>query len=350
MGRDVTFLEHLIENLGWLKQNEKLIRDLQNKRALLVIADHWEAHESISAYVDQWSQFTQFLGIPVKALMFIDDNVMSHNLHSVVTINYGTAFFFESRARTFVEECADVDVLKQIKHPTIKPKRFLSYNRHWNHYRQFAVLDMFMRDLLKHGLVSCSMCNESQPNDGFHVLKERIVDWTVNPADYDEHVMRAFNDSLPMLLGKTLTYNLATTFDLHHYLMTDFSIVNETMVDPARMFFTEKIFKAMYAKHPFILFGNPGSLRYLRNNGYQTFPFMFDESYDDIDDIRFRKDVILHSIAEWCKKSTTERSRLLDMAKDVTEHNFKILESKQGIQMRKINSQIRQAFNTLALT
>lgn len=67
------------------------------------------------------------------------------------------------------------------------------------------------------------------------------------------------------------------------YDRTVFSLVTETFDFNYNLFPTEKIYKPLMLGHPFVVFGNPGLLDYLRKQGYQTFSEMFDESYDSID-------------------------------------------------------------------
>ena len=53
---------------------------------------------------------------------------------------------------------------------------------------------------------------------------------------------------------------------------------------------SEKLYKNLFSKRPFIILGQKGSLKFLHELGFKTFPFLFDESYDNIDDynLRFR--------------------------------------------------------------
>jgi hypothetical protein len=63
------------------------------------------------------------------------------------------------------------------------------------------------------------------------------------------------------------------------YSNTCFSMVVETMVED-KLFISEKSFKPFAFKHPFITFGCPGTLQYLRDRGFKTFDHILDESYD----------------------------------------------------------------------
>ena len=68
------------------------------------------------------------------------------------------------------------------------------------------------------------------------------------------------------------------------YLDTWVSIVSEASFADVEntIFLSEKIFKPIICRHPFIVFGNRGSLKKLRSLGYKTFDGFIDESYDDL--------------------------------------------------------------------
>jgi hypothetical protein len=59
---------------------------------------------------------------------------------------------------------------------------------------------------------------------------------------------------------------------------------------------SEKSFKPICFQHPMIVFGSEGTLRYLRNQGFETFDNMFDESYDDVLDDLARFDSCVSSV------------------------------------------------------
>ena len=68
-----------------------------------------------------------------------------------------------------------------------------------------------------------------------------------------------------------------------HFTETYFSFVTETVFDSnpaAPLFITEKTYMPFVNYHPFIITSGPGCLSYLREQGYETFPELFDESYD----------------------------------------------------------------------
>lgn len=66
-----------------------------------------------------------------------------------------------------------------------------------------------------------------------------------------------------------------------------FSLVVETSQDNY-LALTEKSYKPIAYHHPFVIIGVPGVLAALRKNGFETFDNLFDESYDQIQDLDAR--------------------------------------------------------------
>ena len=65
-------------------------------------------------------------------------------------------------------------------------------------------------------------------------------------------------------------------------------VVTETVANGRRLHLTEKTFKPICMRMPFIIVGTAGSLRYLRSYGFRTFGDFWDESYDDEPDDQLR--------------------------------------------------------------
>jgi hypothetical protein len=90
------------------------------------------------------------------------------------------------------------------------------------------------------------------------------------------------------------------------WMDTYFSVVSETSASDYWCFITEKTVRPMIYYHPFIVWGNPGTLTRLKKLGFETFPEFFDESYDTITDNTKRLDCILENMQKLCNKSIDE--------------------------------------------
>ncbi len=65
------------------------------------------------------------------------------------------------------------------------------------------------------------------------------------------------------------------------------TVVSEAQYNDSQksIFLSEKTFKPIACSHPFQILGAKGSLKELRKLGYLTFENLFDESYDELDNI-----------------------------------------------------------------
>jgi hypothetical protein len=90
--------------------------------------------------------------------------------------------------------------------------------------------------------------------------------------------IRIANDD-PNADGSTVTQTYSNTA---WYTTTNFSLVAETLpwTGQERVFVSEKTFKPIELSHPFIIYGNQGTLPYLHGLGFETFGHIIDESYD----------------------------------------------------------------------
>ena len=61
-------------------------------------------------------------------------------------------------------------------------------------------------------------------------------------------------------------------------------VVSETIFYQEKLHLTEKIFKPICARRPFILVGAKGNLAYLRSYGFKTFDQWISEDYDHEED------------------------------------------------------------------
>ena len=94
-------------------------------------------------------------------------------------------------------------------------------------------------------------------------------------------------------------------FNASWYDQTCFSMVLESIVDPPvnnTVFITEKTYKPIAFRHPFVIMGQPGSLKLLKSLGFETFENMFDESYDTEPDWLKRLDCLVNNVQQFNKQ------------------------------------------------
>jgi hypothetical protein len=108
--------------------------------------------------------------------------------------------------------------------------------------------------------------------------------------------------------------NMGGAFD--RYVNTDwlnrtcFTLAVETYVDDTDtpglslaqndgFFLSEKTYKPLACKHPLLMVGTQGNLAHLRSQGFETYPELWDESYDDIPDWQKRVDQVIQIVRDF---------------------------------------------------
>jgi hypothetical protein len=82
---------------------------------------------------------------------------------------------------------------------------------------------------------------------------------------------------------------------------------------------SEKSFKPMAYRHPFITFGSVDTMKYLQREGFETFDNLWDESYDDEPDDSRR----IEKIAQVLKHlESTDRQKIFESAHEIIKHNW----------------------------
>lgn len=99
-------------------------------------------------------------------------------------------------------------------------------------------------------------------------------------------------------------------------------VVTETIFYYDKQHLTEKIFKPIIAKRPFILVGAVNNLAYLKSYGFKTFDRWIDESYDAEPDPVKRIDMVVAELKKLCSLSMQELKDMHQEMKEVLEYNF----------------------------
>ncbi len=108
---------------------------------------------------------------------------------------------------------------------------------------------------------------------------------------------------------------------MEQYAQSWFSVVTESELGDRPLRITEKSLKPLLNFHPFLLLGNPGSLKMLRDLGFTTFGQVFDERYDDELSPRRRFDLVYDQAARLCRMDEAELRRLTEEISETVVFN-----------------------------
>lgn len=174
-----------------------------------------------------------------------------------------------------------------------KNKKFYwSSSKDW-YTRRFILAGLINDDLSKHGLINYKCVYTDIPGPWVEHQVERSAGHHINEQ------CNLIADQIPLpALDNTIEFS-QTNVDF--YLDSYLGIVADTFFDQG-VFLSEKVFNAINYQQLFFYIGHHGSLRYLREQGYDTFDDIIDTSYDSIQEPGARLIAARTSLLEFLKQ------------------------------------------------
>ena len=210
---------------------------------------------------------------------------------------------------------------------------FISFNRIINNdrsYRIYFVSLLKEKNLLPHGQVS------------FNVTDNLFDDWQDETADPNtklsekarQHAERHLVNVDKLIIDQaelpgSASANIPRTID--SWMPAEkkpkdidafWHIVTETVFYYDKLHLTEKIFKPIVSKQPFMLLAAPGNLAYLKSYGFKTFDSVIDESYDSIQDNDLRTEAVISQLHWYCNLAPSEKTDVIKQLEPIIQHNF----------------------------
>lgn len=235
-------------------------------------------------------------------------------------------------------------------------KRFLFLNRRYKPDRAYLYFKLHQHDLLKN--MHCTF--KLDYTGGYEVSRGQIdLERAINTIsgyndsslkEYLQTNLESIEKSLPHKLDTKIYKSnpahsfLYTLWNLAAHNSTSINLITETFktynlksndVHYKNFYFiTEKTYRTILMKQPFILFSNPHALKYLKEAGYKTFSPFINETYDTIQDIGARQNLIVHEIKRLSNMPEDEFNDLMSKCKEIANYNYEILMSKKSDKFR----------------
>lgn len=207
-------------------------------------------------------------------------------------------------------------------------KDFLFLNGRFRPHRAIAYYDLFSTNKLINSISSFN--GHSVYNYSYNEMIEWIkidstskdiafVDSIKSPAFY------SWLNSIDNDVQKdTALLNGMYDVDLYNDVYLD--IVSETFFDAnTNIFITEKTYRPIAKGCIFLICGQSGTLAYLKNQGFQTFDDLFDETYDNYQSWTDRLSIIKQNIDIWLSMSLDDRKKYYQKSFDKLVHNQNLL-------------------------
>jgi hypothetical protein len=217
-------------------------------------------------------------------------------------------------------------IVKQYKHDFITFNRIINYDRS---YRIYFVSLLKDRGLLDQGLISFGVTDNlfedwrdetADPNSKLseqakYHIEQHLVDIDKLIIDHAE-LPGSASANIPRTIPGYWPNNDQPNVDAFWHIVT------ETVFYYDKLHLTEKIFKPIVSKQPFMLLAAPGNLAYLKRYGFKTFNSVIDESYDNIQDNDLRTEAVVHQLHWYCNLTPSEKTDIIQQLEPIIEYNF----------------------------
>jgi hypothetical protein len=233
----------------------------------------------------------------------------------------------------------------------LKEKNFICFNRIWRAHRYMLVGLLLDENLVKNSYYSYFPNNSYRSSAPFtedsiyrsaaHVIQDSELSSRIQ----NTHMF--YNKLFPLTINITPEHNKTHVDheDIELFVNSYFSLVTETfffnhdlnvphlphlkLFREHGIFFSEKIFKPIIMKHPFILAARPNSLEYLRKSGYKTFHPLIDETYDTIENNNDRMLAIVKEVKRLSAFSKDEWLKWQEQIQEICKYNHEVLANKR---------------------
>lgn len=348
---------------------EPVMKRVKRGRAHLLL-DH--GHEALFAHKDaSRNHFAEMLDylkreeIPPGQIVVLDGNLKSPETAAEIAARAGLAapailpdrylWFQVSASHRAIRRAAGgfdaylPQTLDLIARRAPRPWRFLSYNGVPRPHRWALVAWLLERGLLDKGLVSFRGADPAAPPE---YLAEALAEAArLAGLRTPDATLQAVRRRSPLVVDDVYALEAGVRWSLAYgqgpswpYQDSYFSVVTETVFsNGSSSVSTEKLMKPIANLHPFLLIGDPGTLKDLRARGFETYGRWFDEGYDDLTDPRARLAAVLAQIERLCGLSDDDWAGMYEEMQPVMLHNYHAFLELAPKMAEEIVRRVRQA-------
>jgi hypothetical protein len=216
----------------------------------------------------------------------------------------------------------------------IPNKKFSLFSRRYQVERFNFFTDLFFNDVIGncHYTLTNFHPDTMIKEDKENLFKNLNEQYKTHPKF---HEFKIWVDNLPYVFAENIhdpfansTYRYIEKSDIHISIET---MQVFTFVSPVIL--TEKTYKPILCKKPFLILGVPNSLSLLRQNGFKTFHPFINEEYDTIDDFNERKKALVSELKRLNAMPENEFNYILEKCKETVDYNYDLF-------IRKVESKL----------
>lgn len=184
-------------------------------------------------------------------------------------------------------------------------------------YRANLITELNSRGIMDSGYVSYNTAQLGR-------LSESLKSYKLLPPEHKKNIESNLN-----LLGQKRVIDtdaahggLSAEINIPAMQSAFVNLVTETIFYEDKIHLTEKIFKPIVARTPFLLLAGPNNLAYLKRYGFKTFSDYWSEDYDSLTNNVDRFAAVMEILEKLCN---TPYHELVSMKRDmqhILDHNF----------------------------
>ena len=270
--------------------------------------------------------YKKFVLVISEHSTLVNDYVSRHELKSLYYFFHGFAASDWYRGHHALNY--NKQIVKLYKYDFITFNRIITDDRS---YRIYFVSLLKEQELLDHGLVSFNVTDNlfddwrdevTDPNSKLSEHAKRHTEQyliNINKLTIDHHEI---NGSASADIPRTIDSYMHPDFPSPPNVDAFWHVVTETVFYYDKLHLTEKIFKPIVSKQPFMLLAAPGNLAYLKSYGFKTFDSVIDESYDNIVDNDLRTEAVVRQLHWYCNLTPDEKTDIIRQLEPIIDYNF----------------------------
>ena len=377
----VEFQKYFLTNSGLLEFSHMphwLIHLCRVSNGYILIDHSVEAFMSDSELNAMYSYFHENHNLPMYKIIYLTGTINAsfvyeawcerHSIadireHRMHVIPYASSreifhnFMVNGRSVATEGDKLDIDWVEEPEYDvTVVPEKlFLSWNRRLRLHRIVTALTLEKLDVIDRSYVSFAKQSDENSSQTFtediRQIKENNNLYGMRFTDhFDDTLISKFSSRLPLIIDGETDVNIMCEdfgYTKDYYANSLVSLVTETNYDAVECTLTEKSFKPLYNKHPFLIIGAPGAMQGLRDLGFRTFGDLWDESYDSETEPGKRLQKIKNVIAQI---STWDDQQILNFklrVKPILDHNYNLFKESGAIDVtNNMYNHITKNFNT----
>ncbi len=231
---------------------------------------------------------------------------------------------------------------------SITTHKFSSLSRNYNTWRLDLFANLYKKNLLENFNYTFNNVNPySQP---IEIISHTNILSDLKKLGHDPAELKSWVQKMPYSFSETSS----NKWDDRIYktiLEADIHLLVESHYDPYRHFWnykkkikpnifspaflTEKTYKVIMCKKPFIAFTTPYFMEEIENLGFKRFSKYIDESYDRIEDNKLRLNAIVSEIERISSLNKDDYYNLITNCKEVCNWNYRrLLTLKKNVNFR----------------